>query len=319
MNKQSGINHLLKKINKVDEISQAENGKGIVHTYSQKSGSTLGKYMKMPATYAAKKTNIFFFEEIGDAVQGSMTFSGNMAGQFAQGTWKTLQSTITRDKNDLSQGLNEYQQLSKTLLKALYESSKMTIKNSSDFVHGAYIGDSQKMKGGLKGIGKMIIVGGLTFTFFDLVSGEDATYAEDGDMLITQNGDLEGQVHPETGVPYEVQTVELPNGNEVIGVFPVFNPVTEVQLPINLYEGSDYQHFDYANEELASQIQENLSLAGTFTEEQVEQILAGETPDDYTWHHHEQTGLLQLVDEETHAKSAHSGGRFIWGGGSDAR
>lgn len=30
-------------------------------------------------------------------------------------------------------------------------------------------------------------------------------------------------------------------------------------------------------------------------------------------------GVLQLVDEETHAQTGHTGGREIWGGGSDYR
>ena len=39
----------------------------------------------------------------------------------------------------------------------------------------------------------------------------------------------------------------------------------------------------------------------------------------YTWHHNEQPGVLQLVDEETHAETGHTGGREILGGGSEYR
>ena len=40
-----------------------------------------------------------------------------------------------------------------------------------------------------------------------------------------------------------------------------------------------------------------------------------------TWHHHQQKGLLQLVDSEIHARNQnpHTGGRSIWGGGKEAR
>ena len=31
------------------------------------------------------------------------------------------------------------------------------------------------------------------------------------------------------------------------------------------------------------------------------------------------TGLMQLVDEIIHGKTGHTGGRNIWGGGSDLR
>jgi titin len=32
------------------------------------------------------------------------------------------------------------------------------------------------------------------------------------------------------------------------------------------------------------------------------------TPDGYTWHHHEDTGLMQLVKEDVHGSFWHSGG-----------
>ena len=60
-------------------------------------------------------------------------------------------------------------------------------------------------------------------------------------------------------------------------------------------------------------------LEKQFDEEQLEQIENGDTPDGYTWHHNEETGRMQLVDSEIHAKTGHTGGRSIWGGGSENR
>ncbi|WP_240689499.1 HNH endonuclease [Ammoniphilus sp. YIM 78166] len=51
----------------------------------------------------------------------------------------------------------------------------------------------------------------------------------------------------------------------------------------------------------------------------MEQIALGETPDGYVWHHSEVPGKMELVDEETHAQSAHTDGRSLWGGGSSYR
>ena len=45
----------------------------------------------------------------------------------------------------------------------------------------------------------------------------------------------------------------------------------------------------------------------------------GETPDGYTWHHDAEAGKMQLVDFETHQKTGHTGGRYIWGGGTENR
>ncbi|MFC5559855.1 HNH endonuclease [Ureibacillus thermophilus] len=132
----------------------------------------------------------------------------------------------------------------------------------------------------------------------------------------TINDHLEGTVHPETGVPFEVKVIELPDGTIIEGVFPQFDSVFDVQLPENMYLDTDYQQFSYANEQLKEAIQHNPELAKQFNDLQLEQIKAGETPDGFTWHHSEEVGKLQLVDERIHALTGHTGGRTIWGGGS---
>lgn len=132
----------------------------------------------------------------------------------------------------------------------------------------------------------------------------------------TINDHLEGTVHPETGVPFEVKVIELPDGTIIEGVFPQFDSVFDVQLPENMYLDTDYQQFSYANEQLKEAIQQNPELAKQFNDLQLEQIKAGETPDGFTWHHSEEVGKLQLVDERIHALTGHAGGRTIWGGGS---
>lgn len=38
-----------------------------------------------------------------------------------------------------------------------------------------------------------------------------------------------------------------------------------------------------------------------------------------TWHHTEHPGVMQLVNSNVHSMCRHTGGRSIWGGGSDCR
>ena len=93
----------------------------------------------------------------------------------------------------------------------------------------------------------------------------------------------------------------------------------ETHLPDDQYKANDYQHFKYCNEQL-SQAYENGSLnIEQFTDRQLEQIRNGDKPEGYTWHHHEEPGRMQLVDSEIHAMTPHTGGRSLWGGGSEAR
>ncbi|MDZ5783372.1 HNH endonuclease [Marinococcus luteus] len=134
----------------------------------------------------------------------------------------------------------------------------------------------------------------------------------------TINQGYEGTLHPETGVPYERNKIEV-NGQPMEGVFPQFEAGAEVDLPEGLHQASDAKQFQYANKELAAKLEQNPELGSMFNSEQIEQIKNNDTPDEYTWHHHEETGKLQLVDQTIHAESGHTGGKAIWGGGSEAR
>lgn len=135
----------------------------------------------------------------------------------------------------------------------------------------------------------------------------------------TRNESLEGDKHPITGVSFERKTVEDADGNEVTGVFPVFDSEYDAQLPENLYKASDKEQFKECNKQLKEAVEKDPELAKKFTPEQLEQIKNGDTPDGYTWHHNEERGKMQLVDSDIHAKTGHTGGKTIWGGGNENR
>lgn len=138
-------------------------------------------------------------------------------------------------------------------------------------------------------------------------------------FIETINAELDGENHDETRVPFESQTIELNNGDTVTGVFPDFNEVTAVTIPESLYLESDYYQFEAANSVLAQRVEVDPAFRAQFSSMQLEQIALGETPDGYVWHHHETPGRLELVDESIHANTGHTGGRLIWGGGSEYR
>ena len=135
----------------------------------------------------------------------------------------------------------------------------------------------------------------------------------------TRNESLEGDRHPITGVPFERRTVKDGDGNDVTGVFPVFDTEYDSYLPENLYQSTDKEQFAYCNEQLKEAVEKDPELAKKFSPEQIEQIKNGDTPDGYTWHHNEETGKMQLVDSDIHAKTGHTGGKTIWGGGNENR
>ncbi|MET3684435.1 hypothetical protein ABID56_002572 [Alkalibacillus flavidus] len=132
-----------------------------------------------------------------------------------------------------------------------------------------------------------------------------------------RNEHLAGDEHPETGVPFESKTITTENGRDIEGVFPQFASNFDVSLPENQYTHSDWEHISYANEHMYESLQQNTNHS--FSNTELESLKQGETPEGYTWHHSEEPGVLQLVDEEIHANTGHTGGRSLWGGGEEAR
>lgn len=142
---------------------------------------------------------------------------------------------------------------------------------------------------------------------------------EETTKIPCRNEYLSGQEHPVTGVPFQEKTVVNADGEKVVGVFPIFDSICDVQLPEDMSQASDKEQFAECNAQLKEKVKNDPELRSKFTEEQLEQIENGDTPDGYTWHHNEETGKMQLVDSETHAKTGHTGGKSIWGGGSENR
>ena len=134
-------------------------------------------------------------------------------------------------------------------------------------------------------------------------------------QLLTRNQELEGKRHPETNVEYKRRRIRI-DGKLYEGVFPVFDSKFDVQLPFNKIKVRESEQFKYCTKKLAERIQKDPEFSKQFDERQKQAILAGkEKIPGLTWHHNEKTGLMQLVDEDIHKKTGHTGGNSLWGTG----
>ncbi|MED3351802.1 WXG100 family type VII secretion target [Bacillus thuringiensis] len=118
-------------------------------------------------------------------------------------------------------------------------------------------------------------------------------------------GELAGDKHPVTGIRYDLDG------------FPIFKALSEVKLKEADFKKSRPTHDRICSKALYEQIMKDPKLAAKFTEEEIELFKLGEVPENYTWHHHQEAGRMQLVDYETHRKTGHTGGYKIWGKDSD--
>lgn len=259
-----------------------------------------------------------WLEEVGDNVQSASKTALDNAGQFVDGAVQSTYGAIKKDEYYKQKGLNDLKDSTSKTFKGIGSALKYTVNNAGSTYKGFTSGDKEQAIKGLKNLGKVVAVSSLAIGVVDLADGADIVEAEE---IETRNNHLNGFEHPETGVPFAEKTVELPNGQVVEGTFPVFDETFNVMIAEELYYESDDVHFEVANDTLYQAITENPNLANElgYSQADVQSLANGQTPEGYTWHHNEEPGVMQLVDEETHAQTAHTGGRAIWGGGSENR
>lgn len=146
----------------------------------------------------------------------------------------------------------------------------------------------------------------------------EALKAQNEAVLKTVNENLLNKEHPLTKVPFFKKEVII-DGIKKEGVFPDFikHRVFQTTLPEALLQAKDYAQSKYCNEQLLKAYEKGTLNLKNFTESQLQQIKDGFKPEGYTWHHDvKKDGLMELVKSSIHDATAHTGGKYIWGGGS---
>ncbi len=95
--------------------------------------------------------------------------------------------------------------------------------------------------------------------------------------------------------------------------FPKFKAITEIQLERKYWKKDREIHFYRASRMLYEKIQKSSRMEKKFTKKEILEFKQGKVPSKYTWHHHQDKGLLQLVEYDIHSKVRHDGGFSIWG------
>ncbi|PFX11140.1 hypothetical protein AWC38_SpisGene25349 [Stylophora pistillata] len=122
--------------------------------------------------------------------------------------------------------------------------------------------------------------------------------------LSKPNVKLAGQRHSTTGIVFDQRG------------YPIYDHVTihDTRLPRSVWsiENPGF-HMSEATKDLKAQIQSGNVNRNKFTEKQLKDIFAGKIKiDGYTWHHHQDLGRMQLIEEKIHQKTAHVGGMDAW-------
>ena len=90
-------------------------------------------------------------------------------------------------------------------------------------------------------------------------------------------------------------------------------------MPEGLWKGrgsNSPEQFAWCREQLAQAVETNPALAAQFTAQERDLIAARKPLPNYTWHHHQQPGRMQLVLSDRHNAGMHgvnhTGGNALW-------
>ncbi|GHS92255.1 hypothetical protein AGMMS49949_04100 [Alphaproteobacteria bacterium] len=98
--------------------------------------------------------------------------------------------------------------------------------------------------------------------------------------------------------------------------FPIFDPYIKYQTRIsgNLSSMSPETHMRMATRQLRADIEAGRVNRSLFSDAEFADIRDGtEKIGKFTWHHHQETGRMQLVPEDIHEWARHVGGNKLWG------
>ncbi|GAA0338546.1 hypothetical protein GCM10008967_31050 [Bacillus carboniphilus] len=273
--------------------------------------------VKMLSKVVSKKNEQWgqYIGEVGTGIVEGSKAAIDSVGQFADGTVQGTYGLLRKDEHHKQRGWTDMKDSTGRTLKGFGQGIKYTVKSAGITLDGIRRSDQEQILEGVKNLGKVAAVTTFAVGVIDIIDGPNTTLAD------TRNGHLNGLEHPETGIPFMERTIELQNGETVTGTFPVFDSHFSAVLAEEMYLKNDATHFAIANDALFQSIHENPSLARELELSSIDlhNLESGRTPEGYVWHHHEQPGVLQLVNEDTHLNTGHTGGREIWGGGNNFR
>ena len=114
-----------------------------------------------------------------------------------------------------------------------------------------------------------------------------------------KNVKLAGKEHPKTGVPFDDK------GYAIFDNFSVY----DTRLNISDFREASYiEQMRMATRDLANAIDKGYVNKNKFTPSQLSAIYKGESKiPNFTWHHHQDTGRMQLVDYDLHKETGHIG------------
>ncbi|MBF0786247.1 hypothetical protein E4T80_12310 [Muribacter muris] len=141
---------------------------------------------------------------------------------------------------------------------------------------------------------------------FETQYGKDLVTSKTVPPSNAKNVKLAGKKHSVSGVPFDTKG------------FPIFDDIAQYDTRLNISIFSNLSYKDQmkmATKDLENSIRNGSVNKANFTDNQLDAIFRGDSKiPGYTWHHHQDTGRMQLVPTDKHIKTGHIGGEGMKNG-----
>ncbi|QHW35245.1 hypothetical protein GZH47_23620 [Paenibacillus rhizovicinus] len=137
------------------------------------AGEVTGKVIGGTVRVAGELVHSDYVKEIGNDVERVTARTGAIAGQAASGVWDVGAGLITSDKQKATNGLDDLGDAVTTTVRSAGQGIEYVVESGKDVVTGIKDKDSERIKDGVKKLGKAAAVTVLAVGVIDLVDGPD--------------------------------------------------------------------------------------------------------------------------------------------------
>lgn len=169
--------------------------------FGEVAGTAIGGSVKL----IGHATNNDFIKEVGEGAYHTSKNSGEILGQFAEGTYTIAKGVIGKDKDEAVKGLKDVCEATGKTVKGMGNGLKNTVVSGIDVVSGAINDDQEAMKRGASKLAKTAVIGALSIGVldaFDIIGDDEAgmDLADADDESFVNPHWVEGFVRSDGGI-----------------------------------------------------------------------------------------------------------------------
>lgn len=183
---------------------------GFIKNIGEVVGNVTGTVLGGGVQFIGGAMDSDYIKEIGDGVRQSTKNTGKLLGTVAEGTYKTVKGTVTKDKEEMRSGLKDVGGAVGETIVGVGKGIGNLVTTSYDILDSVATGDNKEVKKGLSKLAKGAAIGAIGIGILD---GLDIIGNDEIDFV---NDDMDNEFIPESDVnPHFVDSYTRADGTFV--------------------------------------------------------------------------------------------------------